>query len=169
LLLQASETYSSDFLPFFKAHGEKITTLGLDDFVVTGPSFSLITRHCPAIQELTIPPPSFIALEPQTINDLVALRFSMHRVIDRSGYDFDHIVSVMEQCMTLLFERRGKGLKRVQLLNFDARDFRPPLCTKENLTPWKRWIERFEKEQIRFEFDDGKLVKIPSELPGLLR
>jgi hypothetical protein len=75
----------------------------------------------------------------------------------------------MEECITSLFERRGKGLKRVRLLSFDALDFRPRCCTKENLTPWKRWIEKFDKEQIRFEFDDGKLVKIPSELLGLLR
>jgi hypothetical protein len=167
VLAQSSETRTSDFLPFFKVHGKKIKTLCLDD-IMTAACLLPILLHCPVIREFTIPPHNFIDLNPQIIRGLLVLRFSMP-IFNHDGHSFDNVVSVLEQCMTLLFETYGKDLKRVRLLRFDASDLRPPMCTTQNLMPWKSWIERFEKEEIRFEFDDGELVKIPKDLLGLLR
>jgi hypothetical protein len=159
------------FLPFFEVHGKNIATLDLDKSVVTIPCLSLILARCPAIREFTLPPQAFIGLNSSIINGLLALRLSMHAIINRDTYDFDHVVNVMEQCVTLLFDKRGSGLKRVQLLGFVVWDFRSRgRWTKENLRAWKGWIERFEKEQIRFEFSDGfDLVRIPEDLLEILQ
>jgi hypothetical protein len=84
VVAQSPGTHTSDFLPFFKAHGEKITTLSLDE-LVTASCLLLILRHCPVIQEFTIPPQSFIDISPHTTYGLVALQFPMHAIFNRNG------------------------------------------------------------------------------------
>jgi hypothetical protein len=156
------------YLRFFEIHGDKITSLGPIDLDLNPPYISHILRYCPLPQELTLWPQDFVTLPPHAINGLVGIQLRMQSVPSHDPSGLDYFMGIIERSMGLILDHRGTELAIVRLLQFDIIDFRLPGWKLEHVKAWTGWIERFEREEVRYEFSCGHLVRLSSEFVGML-
>lgn len=169
LQLEVSPEFGSDI--FFRAHGQKITTLSLHTPVTNRPLYP-IGHYCsytPNVENLFFqlhhPPFSLNAplgsLKTIGIQGLLAFR---GRSYDDGEEELLHQhLTAMVRCRT-----RMPALKVIRLVDFDPKSWNSQDRTAREVARWQRWQLRWETLGVRWEDRNGHLMRVPDSLLELL-
>jgi hypothetical protein len=145
---------------FFKALGSTLTSL---DFGTTeDSSLPLILPYCVSIREMTF--------SSRVTHDIAPVLPRLCGVnVHVRGPRRSEVVAAMDsmaQSMKFLFDNRGSSLTCIRILEPSLNDF--AILSGARWTGifkgiWEHWISQWEVTGVRFEFQNGELIRLPEE------
>jgi hypothetical protein len=132
----------------FRAHGNKLLTVKLFADYLSN-LLLMITRYCPSVQEL------WIELLPRRFSVQLPSALALRRICLAS--DFTHI-GIFEETMLNILTMRRPALECIQLAGIQSDEISSLRIVRENRAEWRKWVEMWARENVRFVTDDGVVI-----------
>lgn len=149
-------------LPFFEAHGFKLTFLSLESVTITQDIFDA----CPNLSDLAL-----------SVRVALASRFARHPNLRRIGFrgfrDLEGnsvlailISVVFDEYFPMLMDRTMFPLLRnIRLLDYKQDRFDEPAWLMSDIVRWSYWAEQSKLGGARLEDHNGDLVQPQAQIP----